>query len=136
VIGSFVVLVTVKVLEAVSTPLAVVTFTGPELVPGMTSASNEVVDLFRRIAVVPPTLTDWAAEKSDPIMVIVVPGGPEEGVMFIPGDGDSLTPELEPPPLQAENKVVLLISAMRAVATQVCRTISFWPPVQGSGLAA
>jgi hypothetical protein len=84
-------------------PVTVFTLTAPELVSGMTRACNDVADGFKRMASVPPMVTDSAVEKSAPVMWTRVPTGPEEGVKEgPPAAGGGFEPESSPP--QAESK--------------------------------
>ena len=70
---------TINVPGIVVIPAAVVTLTAPVAVPGMTIAVNELGELFTTIATFPPILTDWAAVKSAPARVTIVPTAPDKG---------------------------------------------------------
>jgi hypothetical protein len=60
-------------------PAGVVTLTAPDVAPGMTNASNELVDWLTTIAGTLPMLTDCGEEKSAPVIVTIVPTGPDVG---------------------------------------------------------
>jgi hypothetical protein len=71
--------VTLNVLVPLKVPSAVVTLTVPDVAPGITNASNELVDSLTTIAGTLPILTDWVDEKSVPVIVNTVPTAPDMG---------------------------------------------------------
>jgi hypothetical protein len=73
-------------------PPAVVTTTGPVVVPAPTVTTSCVLVLVTMLAAVPFMVTEEALSKSVPVIVTVVPTGPAAGVKLLAVGGSTDKP--------------------------------------------
>jgi hypothetical protein len=78
---------TAKLLALVAVPAGVLTLIGPLAAPGGTVACIAVLDVILKLAATPLKVTAVAPVKLVPLMVTVVPAGPEPGEKLVMAGG-------------------------------------------------